>query len=464
MNVETTRPFEGEHGEHLPHLGQIPSRFALRIRLYVCLVLLDVLCILVGFWLAGLIYSTTANERWLSISSVILPLYLVSAFGARAYSVEVIHKGSRSITRALRSLVMAVGAVLFIAFYLKASAEFSRAIFVIGVASSAVLLMIGRTLLVRRARSILGGNPYTVVLITETGEGFVSGDGSIVIPASRFDPESQDPAMYDRLASILQHADRVIVGCEPARRPAWMHLLKGANVQAEILTPELSAIEPITVARYAGVPSLVVSCGPLSLPDRVLKRLFDLVVAGTALVILAPLLAIVAILIKLETPGPVFFVQRRIGRGNRMFRVFKFRSMRTDASDGHGHRSTGRQDERVTAIGRFIRKTSIDELPQLFNVLMGSMSIVGPRPHALGSRAEDQLFWEIDDRYWHRHAAKPGLTGLAQVRGYRGATNKRADLVNRLHSDLEYVNNWSLWRDLKIILVTARVLIHKNAF
>jgi exopolysaccharide biosynthesis polyprenyl glycosylphosphotransferase len=464
MNVETLQPFESGLGERPLHLRQLPSRFALRIRLYMCLVALDVLCILAGFLIASLVYPATSDERWLSISSVILPLYLASAFGARAYSVEVIHKVSRSITRALRSLVIAVSAVLFIAFYLKASADFSRAIFVIGIVSSAVLLVIARTLLVGWARSILGGNPYTVVLITEAGEDFVSDRGSIAIPASSFDPESQDPAMYDRLASVLQHADRVIVGCEPARRPAWMHLLKGANVQAEILAPELSAIEPITVARYAGIPSLVVSCGPLNLPDRVLKRLFDLAIAATALVLLAPLLAIVAILIKLETPGPVFFVQMRIGRSNRMFRMFKFRSMRIDASDGHGHRSTARSDERVTVIGQFIRKTSIDELPQHFNVLIGNMSIVGPRQHALGSRAEDQLFWEIDDRYWHRHAAKPGLTGLAQVRGYRGATNKRSDLVNRLHADLEYLNNWSIWRDLKIIFVTARVLMHKNAF
>jgi lipopolysaccharide/colanic/teichoic acid biosynthesis glycosyltransferase len=147
-----------------------------------------------------------------------------------------------------------------------------------------------------------------------------------------------------------------------------------------------------------------------------------------------------------------------------MFKMMKFRSMRSEASDGGGTRSTGRSDDRITAVGRFIRRTSIDELPQLFNVLWGHMSIVGPRPHALGSRAEDLLFWEIDRRYWHRHAAKPGLTGLAQVRGFRGATNHRDDLTNRLDADLEYLNNWSLWKDIKIAIMTLKVVVHNNAY
>jgi polysaccharide biosynthesis protein PslA len=179
---------------------------------------------------------------------------------------------------------------------------------------------------------------------------------------------------------------------------------------------------------------------------------------------LSPLMLAVALAIRLESPGPAFFVQKRLGQGNRLFRMVKFRSMRTDSCDSHGHQSTQRDDDRVTRIGRFIRGTSIDELPQLLNVLTGDMSIVGPRPHALGSTAEDMLFWEVDHRYWHRHASKPGLTGLAQVRGFRGATNNLADLTNRLQADLEYQANWTIWRDIAILFSTVRVLMHKNAF
>ena len=198
--------------------------------------------------------------------------------------------------------------------------------------------------------------------------------------------------------------------------------------------------------------------------SRAMKRLFDLVVAGSALLVLAPLLAIVALLIVLEDGGPVFFVQRRMGRGNRLFRIFKFRSMAVARLDGDGNHSAQRDDARVTRIGRIMRRTSIDELPQLLNVLIGDMSMVGPRPHAIGSQAGEKLFWEVDQRYWLRHALKPGLTGLAQIRGLRGATDHEADLASRLDADLEYLNGWSLWRDLRILFATTRVIVHERAY
>jgi lipopolysaccharide/colanic/teichoic acid biosynthesis glycosyltransferase len=129
-----------------------------------------------------------------------------------------------------------------------------------------------------------------------------------------------------------------------------------------------------------------------------------------------------------------------------------------------GNQSASRDDDRVTRVGRFLRSTSIDELPQLINVLLGSMSVVGPRPHALGSLAGDQLFWHVDERYWHRHALKPGITGLAQIRGFRGATHTREHLTSRLQADLEYMSGWSLWRDVSIVLSTAKVLVHPDAY
>ena len=138
--------------------------------------------------------------------------------------------------------------------------------------------------------------------------------------------------------------------------------------------------------------------------------------------------------------------------------------MRHDQADADGAQSTRKDDDRVTRVGRFIRATSIDELPQLLNVLRGEMSLVGPRPHALGSLAGDELFWEVDERYWHRHASKPGLTGLAQVRGYRGETKERQDLANRLYADLEYLSGWTIWRDISILLSTLRVIVHRNAY
>jgi lipopolysaccharide/colanic/teichoic acid biosynthesis glycosyltransferase len=172
----------------------------------------------------------------------------------------------------------------------------------------------------------------------------------------------------------------------------------------------------------------------------------------------------IAIAIRVEDGGPVFFRQDRIGLGNRPFKIWMFRTMRIQMSDRLGIVSTAREDERVTRVGWLLRRTSLDELPQLFNVLAGQMSIVGPRPHAPASRAEEWLFWAIDQRYWQRHSIRPGITGLAQVRGLRGATERRTDLERRLYADLEYVANWSLLNDLCIVGRTFSVLLHRNAF
>ena len=168
--------------------------------------------------------------------------------------------------------------------------------------------------------------------------------------------------------------------------------------------------------------------------------------------------------ILLEDGAPVLFVQRRVGRGNRFFAIYKFRSMRNERSDADGRTSASRDDDRITRVGRFIRATSIDELPQLFNVLAGDMSLVGPRPHAIGSQAGEKLFWEVDQRYWLRHALKPGITGLAQVRGWRGATECETDLKGRLQADLEYLRGWSLWRDIRILVATVKVVVHERAY
>ncbi len=157
-------------------------------------------------------------------------------------------------------------------------------------------------------------------------------------------------------------------------------------------------------------------------------------------------------------------MQRRLGRGNRFFNMYKFRSMRKAEADRDGNRSTGREDDRVTRVGRIIRRTSIDELPQLVNVLLGDMSLVGPRPHAIGSQAGNKLFWEVDERYWQRHSLKPGMSGLAQIRGLRGATEHESDLASRLQADLEYLEGWTIWRDVRIVLLTLRVLVHREAY
>ncbi len=443
-----------------------PRATTLRMRMIFGLLTVDILCIVLSFGLAALLRDRfMGTSNWAFFLLVMLPIYVVVAINAHGYSAANVQDPFRAIGKGLQAFLLALSAAIIAAFALKTSDTFPRLVVSIGSLFAITTLSIGRYTFSRHLEKIIGGNPFSVVLLRDGDTPVPSGSYSVVMPTDgAFDPESHDPVMYDRLATSLAHADRVIVACNPERRVAWAHALKGANIQGEIFVPELNALAPLGTANYGNTPTLIIANGPLGLVDRTLKRAFDVAVASAALIILLPLLVTVAVLIKRDTPGPILFTQTRIGRSNKMFRIKKFRSMRTDGTDGTGHRSTERDDDRVTRIGRFIRRTSIDELPQILNVLMGDMSIVGPRPHALGSRAADKLFWEVNQRYWHRHAAKPGLTGLAQVRGYRGATLVEADLENRLQADLEYLENWSIWRDLKIIVLTFRVLLHRNAF
>ncbi|MBY8827288.1 exopolysaccharide biosynthesis polyprenyl glycosylphosphotransferase [Hephaestia mangrovi] len=430
-------------------------------------VLIDLLCLAICFAIAPPLHgSAYSSSRLDTILVVLIPAFLFSAFNADAYDADVILDRMTSVARGLKALVIAFAFFVLIAFALKASGSLSRLTIGIGMVLSFASLAVARYLFAKRAIGLIGGNPFSVVLLHDGGAARPPGQFSATVLAKDigFDPDIHDPDMYDRLAKALSSADRVIVACDPARRLSWANALKGANVQSEIYSPELAVLSPLGVARQGKATTLIVSTGPLGLADRMVKRGFDIAIGLPALLFFSPILVCTAILIKLDSAGPVFFRQIRIGRGNEKFEMLKFRSMRVDGCDGDGHRSTARDDDRITRIGRIIRMTSIDELPQLINVLKGDMSIVGPRPHALGSRAEDKLFWEIDDRYWHRHAAKPGLTGLAQIRGYRGATLREDDLTNRLQADLEYLDRWSIWRDVQILIQTFRVLLHKNAY
>lgn len=186
------------------------------------------------------------------------------------------------------------------------------------------------------------------------------------------------------------------------------------------------------------------------------KRIFDLAAAGTALLFLAPLLIAVAIAIKLTSPGPVLFHQYRYGYRNRSFKIYKFRSMRSDAGDARGVKQTVQGDSRITRVGRILRKTSLDEIPQLINVIRGDMSLVGPRPHVPGMLAAQLPYEHLVPYYFQRHTARPGITGLAQVSGCRGSTVEPNRAISRIDYDLVYIEKWSLRMDIMIIARTIR--------
>jgi Undecaprenyl-phosphate glucose phosphotransferase len=225
------------------------------------------------------------------------------------------------------------------------------------------------------------------------------------------------------------------------------------------LGPEqiLHKLEDVELAKTGPLASLLLTRLPLTRGEIMQKRFFDLLFAACALITLTPLIAIVGILIKLDSPGPVFFVQRRYGFNQQPFRIIKFRTMHK-LEDGAIIPQTTRDDPRLTRIGRWLRRANIDELPQLFNVLMGDMSLVGPRPHAL---THDHDYERRISLYARRHNVKPGITGWAQINGYRGEIDNNEKIRKRIEYDLFYIDNWSLWFDMKIL---ARTLLSRAAY
>jgi polysaccharide biosynthesis protein PslA len=193
---------------------------------------------------------------------------------------------------------------------------------------------------------------------------------------------------------------------------------------------------------------------PLGGPEQVAKRCFDIVAALMALLLLAPLLLAIAALIRLETPGAVLFRQWRFGLGSVPFQCCKFRTMHAHRGDPTGEQRTAARDPRVTPLGRFLRRASLDELPQLINVLQGDMSLVGPRPHPLHMRVEGAYYFEAVENYRLRHRVKPGITGWAQINGSRGEVATLAQARRRVMLDIEYVRTWSFATDLRIVLRT----------
>lgn len=446
----------------------VPSLERRRLRAYLSLVAADIAVLLVAFLAAGWLregifpHPTTFEQ-----AQLLLPIYLTIALYNSTYSLKSLEDGRFAIARAALALAISAALLNFVLFYAKTSAAYSRVAFTLALAI-ALALIAGVRVLARRIIERRWQDRTANILVIEDGGPPVAlrGAQSVRAGEAELDPTSQDPHALDRLGRYLLNQDKVVVSCPREKRDEWAWVLKAAGVTGEVVSEHAHSAGAIGITRYesAGISALVVSMGPLGMRARAMKRGFDLAVAAGGLVVLTPVMLLVALAIKLQDGGSVFFIQHRVGHGNRLFPMLKFRTMREGASDQGGDRSTARDDDRVTPLGRFLRRTSIDELPQLWNVIRGEMAIVGPRPHAIGSLAGDKLFWEVDPRYWHRHSLKPGLTGLAQVRGLRGATDREMDLAVRLQADLEYIAGWNLWRDIGIAIRTLFVIVHKRAY
>jgi Undecaprenyl-phosphate glucose phosphotransferase len=217
---------------------------------------------------------------------------------------------------------------------------------------------------------------------------------------------------------------------------------------------------PRSYSYIGDVPVIDIFDKPIADWDVFVKAAFDKIVGALCLVALSPVMLAVAIAVKLDSRGPALFKQSRYGFNNEKIEVYKFRSMYVDQLDAAAQRLVTRNDPRVTRVGRFIRRTSLDELPQLFNVVFkGNLSLVGPRPHAMHARAADHLYDDVVDGYFARHRVKPGLTGWAQVNGWRGETDTPEKIQKRVEYDLDYIENWSLLRDIYILALTPFALV-----
>jgi putative colanic acid biosynthesis UDP-glucose lipid carrier transferase len=321
------------------------------------------------------------------------------------------------------------------------------------------VLLVGGGPLVKHLYDSINGNPW----IPEKAIGRIrtrdqTGESELPVPVLGERDDILDVVRAKKVRSVY-----IAVALENSHLVEQLYRdLANENIDVHWV-PNIFSLDLInhSVKEMAGLPLLTLSESPLIGNHLLFKAIEDKLLASIALLLLSPLMLTVAVLIKLDSPGPVIFRQSRTGWNGREFHIWKFRSMRLHReADGELKQAT-RDDDRITRIGRFIRKTSIDELPQLFNVLSGRMSLVGPRPHAIEHNTD------YDQRiraYMTRHRIKPGITGLAQIHGYRGETDTLEKMKKRVEYDMQYINNWSFWLDIEILIKTIPALLRDEAY
>jgi len=417
-------------------------------------------------------------------------LLIVLAFHAAGlYRFPVIMRPGRHLGR-----VFAVCCAVFLflaalAFALKVSGDFSRLWMFCWMAGTIALIGAGRgfvaVMLQRLARSGRIGRKIIVYGAGPQGERLIQRIKQLDEPWNQivgvFDDRQtrvgSTVAGYPVLGSLpdlidwgrRNRPDEILLALPWGAEERILALLQAlavlpANVR---LSPEFQRLDMIQgrTNYQFGVPMLNAYEKPLEGWSRIWKRLFDLGLSSMVMVICLPILALIALLIRIDSPGPVLFRQPRYGFNNKVIVVLKFRTMQTVGQDRMGDRLTARNDPRVTRVGGVLRRLSLDELPQLLNVLGGEMSLVGPRPHAIRTTAGGRQCDEVVDQYAARHKVKPGITGWAQVNGWRGTMETEEELVRRLEHDLFYINNWSPMLDLRILAMTFwTVLRGRNSY
>lgn len=417
-----------------------------------------------------------------------LTVCFVQAFDG--YGIAALRSFANQVSKALTGFTLAMVVLVLIGFFSKTSIEFSRlwfgAWYATGFAAilmfrAAVHFQVRRAVddgrIERRAVIVGGGEPAAELIRSLEAQH----DSDIRI-CGIFDDRTDErsPAIvagYPRLGTVPElvafsrtaRVDMLIVTLPLAAERRVLQLLKRLWVLPVDI--RLSAhsyklrFRPRSYSWEGAVPMFDIFEKPIADWDAITKRIFDVTASLGALILLSPLMLAAAIAIRLESPGPVIFRQKRYGFNNEVIEVLKFRSMFHAMADPDAKRVVTKGDPRVTRVGRFIRKTSIDELPQLINVLKGELSLVGPRPHAVNAHTQNKLWDEVVDGYFARHKVKPGVTGWAQINGWRGEVDTEEKIRQRVAYDLFYIENWSLAFDIRICLLTPfRLLNTENAY
>jgi Undecaprenyl-phosphate glucose phosphotransferase len=447
---------------------------------------------LAALWSLGLIALQMAGgaelfERVFPIATIIAVPVLAAYILQRlwCYTIQSLGAFVRQVRMVLLALagafVLVMGAAYFANVDIMGSRGWLIRWFAVGsVALILFRLVVSRVVIAAEARGelarramIVGGGKASEDLIARLE---ASGERSIRI-LGLFDDRSNERSpdvigryrkigTFDELESFAREnsVDLLIIALPPSAEDRILHLLKKLwQLPVDVRIAAHSSKLKLSKRAYSyigDVPFLAVFDRPLSDWNAACKAIFDRVVAAIALLALSPLMLLVALAIKLDSKGPVFFRQQRFGFNNNLIGVYKFRSMYTERTDHHGAKQVTKDDPRVTKVGRFIRKTSIDELPQLINVLRGELSLVGPRPHATQSKAANQLYQEVVTGYYARHRMKPGITGWAQINGWRGETDTLEKIERRVEHDLHYIENWSLAFDVYILAMTPLSLFN----
>lgn len=445
------------------------------------------LLLTIGFVIYWSYVETPNNQLYVPVIAVATIAANVMFNLARTHSIWIYRTGLHQTGRLLAAWSMVFVLIALVAFLLKISDQVSRVWMVSWYASGAIVLVLFRMGLrslitkwtnsgkLKRRTVIVGGGKDAEELIKAIRKSANNEIELVGLFDDRVDKRSPDTvAACPKLGNVdeliefarLTPLDLVIVSMPLSAEDRVLYMLKRLWVlPIDIrLSAHMSKLRlaPSAYSYIGDVAMFDMADRPISDWNLVFKWMFDKVVAISALIVLSPIMLITAIAIRLESKGSIFFRQARHGFNNELIDIYKFRSMYTELSDVNAEKLATKNDPRITRVGRFIRKTSIDELPQLFNVLRGELSIVGPRPHALQAKAANKVYHEAVGGYFARHRVKPGMTGLAQIHGWRGETDTVEKIEQRVNHDLHYIENWTPFSDIYILFMTPFSLISKN--